>query len=105
MSVSGAPGRGGGFGALQARAAGLRARQRSGVRVLGHDLGQLRHPPRRARRPARGRDFAFAAGGAVFGLALLAAGGLTGGLLSWPPGSLLETVVYLLVFALEMGVA
>ena len=44
----------------------------------------------------------------MVGLALLAAlavGGLTGGLLSWPPGSLLATVVYLLVFALEMGVA
>jgi hypothetical protein len=42
------------------------------------------------------------------GLALVAAlatGSFTGGLLAWLLGSILTTVVYLLTFALEMGIA
>jgi len=42
------------------------------------------------------------------GLALaaaLAAANFAGGLLAWPLGSFLATVVYLFVFALEMGLA
>lgn len=38
-------------------------------------------------------------------VAALAAGSLTGGLLAWPLGSFLATVVYLFVFALEMALA
>ena len=62
---------------------------------------RLRDQPSDVR--ALGVTFSFPLVGLAL-LAALAAGGLAGGLLAWPLGSLLATVVYLLVFALEMGI-
>ncbi len=53
---------------------------------------------------ALGVSFSFPSVGLALAAAL-AAGSLTGGLLAWPLGSFFATVVYLFVFALEMGLA
>ncbi len=53
---------------------------------------------------ALGVSFSFPSVGLAL-VAAFAAGSLTGGLLAWPLGSFLATVVYLFVFALEMALA
>jgi hypothetical protein len=68
--------------------------------------GGFRH--RLEEEPSRVRALGGSISFASVGLALAAVfltGSLTGGLLAWPLGAFLATLVFLLVFALEIGLA